>query len=235
MQAHRREPVPQRAGTGGQIAREPLQASPVCGAAVGMHAPHPRDVLARERDHEVGVVELLRPWPGGCGGRAPGCRATRSRRGSRQLIGMPSITCVPDVVTFSPGTCSRRIAPAITERAALPVHSVTTWRSGIRARMTRRRTANERSQNEHVPYTLVLLRHGQSTWNLENLFTGWIDVDLTEQGAAEARRGRRRTSRARASCPTSCTRRCRCARSTPPSSRSTSAAGRGSRCGGRGG
>ena len=34
--------------------------------------------------------------------------------------------------------------------------------------------------------TLVLLRHGQSTWNLENLFTGWTDVDLTEQGRAEA-------------------------------------------------
>ena len=28
---------------------------------------------------------------------------------------------------------------------------------------------------------LVLVRHGQSTWNLENLFTGWTDVDLTEQ------------------------------------------------------
>ncbi len=34
---------------------------------------------------------------------------------------------------------------------------------------------------------LVLLRHGQSTWNLENLFTGWTDVDLTEQGREEAR------------------------------------------------
>jgi len=34
--------------------------------------------------------------------------------------------------------------------------------------------------------TLVLLRHGQSTWNLENLFTGWTDVDLTAQGRAEA-------------------------------------------------
>ncbi|NOR19050.1 MAG: 2,3-diphosphoglycerate-dependent phosphoglycerate mutase [Xanthomonadales bacterium] len=33
---------------------------------------------------------------------------------------------------------------------------------------------------------LVLCRHGQSTWNLENLFTGWKDVDLTEQGIAEA-------------------------------------------------
>ncbi|MGA2836964.1 MAG: 2,3-diphosphoglycerate-dependent phosphoglycerate mutase [Acidimicrobiales bacterium] len=34
---------------------------------------------------------------------------------------------------------------------------------------------------------LVLLRHGQSTWNAENLFTGWHDVDLTELGADEAR------------------------------------------------
>src|SRR5262245_9314521 len=33
---------------------------------------------------------------------------------------------------------------------------------------------------------LVLLRHGQSTWNLENLFTGWIDVDLSAQGREEA-------------------------------------------------
>jgi 2,3-bisphosphoglycerate-dependent phosphoglycerate mutase len=35
--------------------------------------------------------------------------------------------------------------------------------------------------------TLVLLRHGQSQWNLENRFTGWWDVDLTEKGAAEAK------------------------------------------------
>jgi 2,3-bisphosphoglycerate-dependent phosphoglycerate mutase len=35
--------------------------------------------------------------------------------------------------------------------------------------------------------TLVLLRHGQSQWNLENRFTGWWDVDLSEQGVAEAR------------------------------------------------
>ena len=33
---------------------------------------------------------------------------------------------------------------------------------------------------------LVLLRHGQSIWNLENLFTGWVDVDLSEQGRVEA-------------------------------------------------
>src|SRR5277367_3973671 len=36
---------------------------------------------------------------------------------------------------------------------------------------------------------LVLIRHGQSTWNAENLFTGWVDVDLTPAGAAEARAG----------------------------------------------
>src|SRR5437016_1283373 len=35
-------------------------------------------------------------------------------------------------------------------------------------------------------HTLVLLRHGESTWNKENRFTGWSDVDLTEQGRAEA-------------------------------------------------
>jgi 2,3-bisphosphoglycerate-dependent phosphoglycerate mutase len=35
---------------------------------------------------------------------------------------------------------------------------------------------------------LVLIRHGQSLWNLENRFTGWVDVPLTEKGEAEARR-----------------------------------------------
>jgi 2,3-bisphosphoglycerate-dependent phosphoglycerate mutase len=35
--------------------------------------------------------------------------------------------------------------------------------------------------------TLVLIRHGQSTWNLENRFTGWWDVDVTEKGVDEAR------------------------------------------------
>jgi 2,3-bisphosphoglycerate-dependent phosphoglycerate mutase len=36
-------------------------------------------------------------------------------------------------------------------------------------------------------YTLVLLRHGESTWNKENRFTGWVDVDLSEKGLTEAR------------------------------------------------
>ncbi len=37
--------------------------------------------------------------------------------------------------------------------------------------------------------TLVLLRHGESDWNAKNLFTGWVDVDLTPRGEQEARRG----------------------------------------------
>jgi len=39
---------------------------------------------------------------------------------------------------------------------------------------------------------LVLVRHGQSDWNLKNLFTGWRDVDLTEKGVAEAREAGRK-------------------------------------------
>ncbi|MCG8654366.1 phosphoglyceromutase [Yimella sp. NH-Cas1] len=40
-----------------------------------------------------------------------------------------------------------------------------------------------------MTYTLVLLRHGESDWNAKNLFTGWVDVDLTEKGRSEAANG----------------------------------------------
>jgi len=39
-----------------------------------------------------------------------------------------------------------------------------------------------------MTYNLILLRHGNSTWNQENLFTGWVDVDLSDQGRQEAKR-----------------------------------------------
>jgi 2,3-bisphosphoglycerate-dependent phosphoglycerate mutase len=42
---------------------------------------------------------------------------------------------------------------------------------------------------DRMTHTLILLRHGQSEWNQLNLFTGWVDVRLTEQGKAEAARG----------------------------------------------
>ena len=40
-----------------------------------------------------------------------------------------------------------------------------------------------------MTYTLILLRHGESEWNAKNLFTGWVDVALTDKGVAEAARG----------------------------------------------
>ena len=40
-------------------------------------------------------------------------------------------------------------------------------------------------QNERMTYNLVLLRHGESEWNQKNLFTGWVDVPLTDKGREE--------------------------------------------------
>ena len=45
------------------------------------------------------------------------------------------------------------------------------------------------SDHSRAPYTLILLRHGESEWNAKNLFTGWVDVDLSDRGTTEARRG----------------------------------------------
>src|SRR5260370_39634591 len=48
--------------------------------------------------------------------------------------------------------------------------------------------ANKRRvENAHM-YKVVLLRHGESVWNMENRFTGWTDVDLTQRGVEEAKR-----------------------------------------------
>ena len=46
-----------------------------------------------------------------------------------------------------------------------------------------------------MPGKLILLRHGQSQWNLENRFTGWTDVDLTQKGCQEAERAGRLISK----------------------------------------
>jgi 2,3-bisphosphoglycerate-dependent phosphoglycerate mutase len=39
-------------------------------------------------------------------------------------------------------------------------------------------------------YKLVLIRHGESQWNMENRFTGWVDVDLSDKGREEAKKSR---------------------------------------------
>ena len=53
------------------------------------------------------------------------------------------------------------------------------------ARHKQLRMADSNTAAAHA--TLVLVRHGQSEWNLANRFTGWVDVDLTERGITEAR------------------------------------------------
>src|SRR5215208_2729613 len=67
----------------------------------------------------------------------------------------------------------RRCGPAAGRRAFIPWPMFWDWAisEGV-------------SMSEHL---LVLVRHGQSEWNLKNLFTGWRDIGLTEQGIAEAR------------------------------------------------
>ncbi|EOD04381.1 phosphoglycerate mutase [Emiliania huxleyi CCMP1516] len=56
------------------------------------------------------------------------------------------------------------------------------------AASARKETAARAAAEEEAPHArLVLVRHGQSEWNLANRFTGWVDVDLTEQGMLEAR------------------------------------------------
>ena len=56
-------------------------------------------------------------------------------------------------------------------------------------------------------HSLLLLRHGYSDWNQKNLFTGWVDVRLTERGVEEGRRAGR-LIREPGCCPTSSTPRC---------------------------
>ena len=82
--------------------------------------------------------------------------------------------------------------------------------------------------------TLVLLRHGQSEWNEKNLFTGWVDVDLTELGRSEAVAGGEQL-RAAGLLLMCSTPRCSSAPSARRSWRSTRRAASGFPCGGRGG
>src|SRR6185295_7664595 len=59
-------------------------------------------------------------------------------------------------------------------------------RTPPRAEPTRTRPPAPSAPEESQMKTLVLLRHGESAWNLENRFTGWTDVDLTPKGVQEA-------------------------------------------------
>jgi len=67
--------------------------------------------------------------------------------------------------------------------AALAVVAAAAFTCGLAATAFIRRGLDD----EDGAYTLVLLRHGESQWNLENRFTGWVDVDVSETGAEEAK------------------------------------------------
>ena len=81
-----------------------------------------------------------------------------------------------------------------------------------------------------MTYTLVLLRHGESVWNAENLFTGWVDVDLSDRGRAEAVRAGTLLKEAGVLPGGRCTPRCCAGRSRPPTWPWTRRTGTGSRC-----
>ena len=67
----------------------------------------------------------------------------------------------------------------------------TSFSSGTRSGTCRKERGGTPVAYDQEALDLVLLRHGQSTWNAQNLFTGWVDVDLTELGEGEARDGGR--------------------------------------------
>mmetsp|Transcript_24367 Transcript_24367/g.23415 ORF Transcript_24367/g.23415 Transcript_24367/m.23415 type:complete len:308 (-) Transcript_24367:252-1175(-) len=67
------------------------------------------------------------------------------------------------------------------------VTSSSTVRSGAFGHRSARMEKNGSSLN--MKYTVVLVRHGESTWNKENRFTGWVDVPLSEKGLGEAEAG----------------------------------------------
>src|SRR5580765_5522989 len=73
------------------------------------------------------------------------------------------------------------------DRRAAPIASAnTTSCCASRKSSGQRHGSRDGASSVHM-HKLVLLRHGESTWNQENRFTGWTDVDLTERGIAEAR------------------------------------------------
>mmetsp|Transcript_2479 Transcript_2479/g.3187 ORF Transcript_2479/g.3187 Transcript_2479/m.3187 type:complete len:307 (-) Transcript_2479:480-1400(-) len=69
------------------------------------------------------------------------------------------------------------VSPSLRRNA--PIYASKDFRSNVKTQL---------SMSEHK-YTVVLIRHGESTWNKENKFTGWEDVPLSEKGEKEAREG----------------------------------------------
>ncbi len=102
------------------------------------------------------------------------------------------------------------------------IQPVAAHRGGARTGRDVRRARGHPAGVMKTAHRVVLLRHGESTWNKENRFTGWTDVDLSDKGRDEARRGRPAAARSEGFTFDSPTRRCSSARSARAGSRSTS-------------
>ena len=82
-------------------------------------------------------------------------------------------------------------------RSRLQIQPAAAHRRRARRRGEVRRTRPAHSSRDRTMIKLVLLRHGESTWNKENRFTGWTDVDLSERGREEAHAAGRLLQRGR--------------------------------------
>ena len=142
-------------------------------------------------------------------------RATRAtRRSSRTDRARPRTATIADLAV---GTAAGQIktGSASRTRSRLQVQPAAADRRGARrsgryAGRSRDPTAGvaDRDERRVMMLRVVLLRHGESTWNQENRFTGWTDVDLTERGRRRGARGRPAADAKAATCSTSPTRRC---------------------------
>src|SRR3546814_14688056 len=84
--------------------------------------------------------------------------------------------------------------PAIATRPRIGGRTIQIWVPPKPFQERGWRSAKSRAKGRHISPAqgsempqLILIRHGQSQWNLENRFTGWWDVDVTEKGVAEDR------------------------------------------------
>ncbi len=168
-------------------------------------------LLAVDQAHRVGRVDRRRRRRASLSSR-PEQQAARDerRRANRYQLSRTNFTVM---AARAPGRAKRRIIEFALLRAA--------------------RGASPHSHRAAAPpamHKLVLLRHGESTWNLENRFTGWTDVDLTPTGVEQARAGRPAAEGRRATSSTSPTPRCSSARSGRCGTRSTRWTAPGCRC-----
>ena len=149
----------------------------------GLHVPGVEDAL-------VGYVGELRGEARDKLVETAGVSAFSQRQ---DLAFHHSSPCVPaDLSSFRRRSGARQGRQTV-QRGAWPRATQDPGRKPLdeapRRGYTRRRSRQQRPRRPSAPMSrLILLRHGQSAWNLENRFTGWVDVDLTEEGEAQAKR-----------------------------------------------